>query len=461
MASNLTRNWIQYLKNNQIAALQSDPKSGKINYKRKVTASDVVDFLQNGTDYDDKAINQAIDRVVGSRSGDETSNQEQPADTNLPSVQNQQPGNLATNEPQMRPGSPNSQEPHKPPLAPPSAPSKYASTNQDATDVEPRYGPRPALGGGRKGLPAPATDTEEPQQPAKRTGGKVRGQVSQTPNAIRKRQARANRKGLNEDFKDDPGEELSEKEVESIFRYLNKASPSDSETHSKVSGNASGTAPQNQVNPQEVRTQELEKIKTLIVRTLTPEQRKQLWDALKGATLYEAIIKKYEAEEVFKDVINQSRSNYGQSKITLDQLKDAWAKAGYPDDTDDIGEMLQGMGYDSETVSEVINNVIGNEDEEDSSESRHRSTSNAIVKIAAYIKKAGLTDEITQFMQENFAEELKPKQSMWQKAKGFGKNLFGKKATNEDVKQIFTLMLKENINIVKTIEYAKLGRNKK
>ena len=436
MAANLTRDWIQYLKNNQIAALQSDPKSGKLNYKKPVTTSDVVDFLQNGTDYDDEKINQAIDRVVGNKAGN----------TQLPAVQNQQSNEPKSNEPGVQQGD---QEPQRP------APSKYASTNQDATDVEPRYGPQPALGGGRKGLPAPTPATPtEPQPAAKRTGGKIKGQVSQTPNAIRKRQARADRKGsLNEDFKDEPGEELSEKEVEAIFKILDRAEPD-----KQAAGDVQKTS---QVDPQEIKTQEIEKLKTLIAKTLTPEQRKQLWDAIKGANLSEAIIKKYETEEIFKDIINQSRSNYSQSKITMDQLQAAWQKAGYPQDTDDISEMLQGMGYDAGTVDSVISSVVSDEDAPDEDEGRQQSTSQAILKIAAYIKKAGLTDEITQFMQDNFAEDLKSKQSMWQKAKGFGKNLFGKKATNEDVKRIFTLMIKEHINIIKTIEHAKLGRNKK
>ena len=68
-------------------------------------------------------------------------------------------------------------------------------------------------------------------------------------------------------------------------------------------------------------------------------------------------------------------------------------------------------------------------------------------------------------MQQNFPEDLKPKQSMWQKAKSYGNNLFGKKATTEDVKKIFTLILKEQRTaipaIIKTIEHTRLGRNKK
>ena len=455
MASNLTRGWIQYLKNNQIAALQSDPKSGRLNYKRKVTASDVIDYLQNGTDYDDKSINQAIDQVVGARSGAEEPGQEQPAGSNVPAVQKQQGGALDTG---TTPGNPSPRRPGPQPTQPTRPPSKYAATNGDAEDVQDVSGRRrPALGGGRPGLPAPGTAPEEPQQPAKRTGGKVKGQVSQTPNAIRKRQARANRKGsLNEDFKDDPGEELSEKEVEAIFKALNRAGP-DKQA-------AGGVQKTSSVDPQEVKAQEIEKLKALIAKTLTPEQRKQLWDALQSATLSEAILNKYNTEELFKGIVDQSKASLKQGRITLDQLKDAWQKAGYPEDTEDISKMLQGMGYDRGTVDNVISSVVNGDDDEDvedDSESRQKSSSQAITKIAAYIQKAGLTDEIMQFMQENFPEDLKAKQSMWQKAKGFGKNLFSRKATTEDVRKIFTLMLKEETNIVKTIEHAKLGRNKK
>ena len=466
MAGNLTKGWIQYLKNNQIAAMQSNPKTGRINYKRKPTTSDVVDYLQNGTNYDDKAINNAIDTVIGNRQGPQQDQDDQ-QNTNLPATYTAPGGEVATNDPHMRPGNPQEPEPYKPPLGGPTPPKKY--NNDDATDVEPRYGPRPSVGGGRKGLPAPGTAQQQAEPQAKRTGGKVKGQVSQTPNAVRKRQARANRKGsLNEDFKDDPGEELSEKEVEAIFKAVSKSAPDVSNDSSSDSRSNQGTEPKAKVNPQEVREEELGKLKTLIAKTMSAGQRKQLWDELKGATLAEAAIKRYEVENILKDIVQQSKNSYSQSKITIDQLQDAWKKAGYPEDTGAIAQILQQFGYDSDIITKVMDDVLGNDDDnEDESSSTEQKTSQAVVKIAAYIKKAGLTDEITQFMQENFGAELtaKPKQNMFQRAAAYGKNMFSRKATTEDVRRIFTAILREERTalpkIAKSIEYTKLGRNKK
>ncbi len=60
----LTKTWIQYLKNNRIAELKSDPETGKINYKRKVTSQDVADFLEKNTDFGEEAISNAIHMVL-------------------------------------------------------------------------------------------------------------------------------------------------------------------------------------------------------------------------------------------------------------------------------------------------------------------------------------------------------------------------------------------------------------
>lgn len=432
MASELTRNWIQYLKNNRIAALQSDPKSGKLNYKRKVTVDDVRDYLYNTTEFDKKAIDRAIRSVL--KKGASRPDQEAPAGANVPAVQKQQGSELDTG---MSPGNPSPRLPGPQPTRPTRPPSKYAATNQDATDVEPRYGPRKQLG----------QPEEEPPKEKPRY------------KSIGTKDGKPRLKFVREDFTDNPEPELSEKDVETIFKTLSDAGPD--------MGSDKEVAQKNQIDPQEVKAQEVEKLKKVIAKTMTPEQRKQLWDALKSATLSEAIVNKYETEEIFKDIIGNSRASVKNSGITMDQLHAAWKKEGYPEDTDKISAMLQGMGYDSSAIDGAIGNVMGSDGEDDetdnSSEGRQKSSSEAIKKIAAYIQKAGLTDELLQFMQENFSKELtaEPTQSMWQKAKGVGKNLLGKKATNEEVKKIFTLMLKENTNIAKTIEHIKLGRNKK
>ena len=53
-------------------------------------------------------------------------------------------------------------------------------------------------------------------------GGKIKGQVSTTPGAIRKRAARSNR-GINEDIVDIPDTAISEHDVETVFDILTSA----------------------------------------------------------------------------------------------------------------------------------------------------------------------------------------------------------------------------------------------
>jgi hypothetical protein len=65
----LTREWIQYLKNNQIAELQSNPKTGRLSYRREPTVTDLVTFL--GKDFDEDEILDAIQLVKGDGTNDE------------------------------------------------------------------------------------------------------------------------------------------------------------------------------------------------------------------------------------------------------------------------------------------------------------------------------------------------------------------------------------------------------
>ncbi len=257
MASNqLIKDWIQYLKNNQITALKSDPTSGKLNYRRSPTADDLVNFLQIKTDYDDETINNAINSVVSKKSSGQLAQQ-----VNQPQQSQQQPPQ-ADNPPTQK---------------------KY--NTDDATDVEPRYGPRPALSGPRTALPAPSAPEPAPQptQPGtperKRTGGKIKGEISQTPNAIRKRAARSRRGNINEEFEDDPGEDLSEKDVQAIFDILSQTQPSqDSQTQGSTQNK--GRPQPARVDPQQVRVEEVNKLKRVIRDTMTDQQRLSLWRAL-------------------------------------------------------------------------------------------------------------------------------------------------------------------------------------
>jgi len=245
----LTKEWIQYLKNNQIVELQSDPKTGKLNYKKPVTEDDVIEFLTNNDYFPQEEIDKALDSVAGSN---------QPA-SNIATRQDQQPSDQQ-------------QQSHNQP----SGQQKYDNSN--ATDVEPRYGPRTALPAPTRALSAP-----QPSQPVKksRTGGKQTGQISQTPNAIRKRQSRASRKaGINEDFTDNPGAELSEKQVEEVFKILTAGQ----QAQKQQAGHGQPTDRENtRVDPTQVRAEELNKIKRVIRDKMSDQQRMSLWRALTDA----------------------------------------------------------------------------------------------------------------------------------------------------------------------------------
>ena len=247
----LTKEWIQYLKNNQIVELQSDPQSGKLNYKKPVTEDDVIDFLTNNDYFSQEEIEKALDSVGG----------EQSAASNVatrPTQQQQSPG----------------QEPQTQDQPEPAARPTYDNSN--ATDVEPRYGPRTSLPAPTRALPAPV----QPEKKS-RTGGKQPGQVSQTPNAIRKRQSRANRRsGINEDFTDNPGAELSEKQVEEVFKILTAGQ----QAQKQQAGHGQPADQENpRVDPVQVRIEEINKIKRVIRDKMSDQQRMSLWRALTDA----------------------------------------------------------------------------------------------------------------------------------------------------------------------------------
>lgn len=60
----LTKQWIQYLKSNQIVSNNSDPKTGDLKYHKKVTVEDVSRFLEVTTDFSPTLIARAINSVM-------------------------------------------------------------------------------------------------------------------------------------------------------------------------------------------------------------------------------------------------------------------------------------------------------------------------------------------------------------------------------------------------------------
>lgn len=214
-APELVKPWIEYLKNNQIVAMQSDPKTGDLQYKRKVTTDDLKKFLAGASHYSDNEVNAAISQVVG----------------------NKQPG--SSEEPQNK--APSFGQPAPAPSKvtykgiPGKAPLPQASTNtQGAYSMKSAVTPTTKT--------QPAQQAPAPQQPqAQPQNASAKKELSQTPNAIRKRNARAKAKQtapVTEGFKDLPSQELSEDDIEAIFAAL--ATPKEQPQQSSGKTNTGG-----------------------------------------------------------------------------------------------------------------------------------------------------------------------------------------------------------------------------
>lgn len=59
----LLKGWIQYMKNNRIVRMQSDPQTGNLNYTRSPTIDDLNKFLAGKTNYKTPTINKAISKT--------------------------------------------------------------------------------------------------------------------------------------------------------------------------------------------------------------------------------------------------------------------------------------------------------------------------------------------------------------------------------------------------------------
>ena len=285
------------------------------------------------------------------------------------------------------------------------------------------------------------------------TGGKQTGQQSQSRNAINKRNARTkpgDQMQLVEEFTDKPIE-LDEKDVEEVFALLYPAEK-----------------PQ---TPDDKKQADLEKLKKLIKTGMSTGQRKALWKALNESMLFEQYVDSNDVKELF----NQARQ-LRSGALSIETLRQAWKNSGYPTDTSDIAAILRTAGFGEKEIEQVFNQVLGDyeddgNDEEYVDDEEDTPSSPALIKIAEYVKKNGLRDELVAFLQDEFGEELsdieepEPKKSMFDRAKEFGKKMFNRKATTEEVRQIFTAILLEERTMlstrIKEQEKSLLGRSRK
>jgi len=409
----LTKDWIQYLKNNRIVDLKSDP-SGKLNYRRDVTAQDLEKFLD--ISFPEEKVSNAIKMVLAKKGAGNGQSKLQ----NNPTQQ--QPGSsLSTwSQSETTPGQPvpqgqqriGSSVPPASPQQPAAKKSKYSK--DDAEDIEFR----------------------EP--------GQKKGKVKE---AIR----------------DNPGDTFSEDDVEAVFRLL-------------TSPGAEQPSQEEPAQQAEVSTEQkqaaLKKIKYAIRDVLSPKQRKTFWRALNDTNISESLITTADAKALLQGAAKlRSKPTLGgrifkglqKDKIEVNDLQQAWKEAGFPDDTRDIAAILKDQfGFSEDEIEKVFSNVFDSDDEDEDNDNEPVA-SPAIQGMVDHINELGLTDEVKKFMEKEFGQELglQDNPGMFSKLKKF----FGKKAVAEDVRYIFTAIIqeerKDRFAILRQQEQTHLGRSKK
>ena len=452
----LTRKWIEYMRGMQIIKKQSDP-SGKLAYKRAVTSADLVHFLTTYTHLDENTIHDAIETVLNKsgKSPDSAPHPEQDPSNQRTTTQ-QDPSNQRTTTQQDTYPASHSADSPSPDVPHPAPPTQRRWNNDDAEDVDYRDVPQP-----------------DPRQlhysgRVNARGGKKAGIVSQTPNAINKRNARARKKTLKEAFVDTVVE-LSEADVEGVFKILQPQI---------LDPNTMGTSGRSTQQKKSASPDDIEKVKNIIKTKMNARLRKMLWQVLQESAISEAYISKQQTNKIFQDVIdNKSYGKLRNKSITLQDLQQAWKQSGFSTDTQDIGDILQSKGFGSTEIYRVFDRVLGGNADyktEDNNNAPDEQPTPAIIKFGQYIQKHGYRDDIIAFMQQEFGDELAPPEpapeadsrGFARKAMDWAKNKFGKKtATVEEIRQIFTAMLLEErteLHLrVKDAELALFGRLRK
>jgi hypothetical protein len=425
----LTREWIQFLKNNQIVSTNSDPKTGKLKYNRKPNVQELIRFLSLKTDFDEEDIRRAIKTVMSKKgvgihpeepktlgaTPPETSQQRQ-----LPGPKSDKVSTWQHDE--LTPGK---RQAPKTPMPPQDKTRKYS--NDDAEDVEFRDAP---LGPG-----------EPPALTHKR----------------RPRFKYRNKDGLNEDFYDRQGAELDENDIKEIFRILLSPAPAMAEPTEEP-----GPSDEEKIAKKQ---EYMRKLKQMIREVMTPQQRKALWRAL-GENLTESIINRADAEEIFKDAAYLRSKPTGLGKIfkglrkdtvSVEDLRQVWANGlegdgsdGYSNDTNDIKRILLKFGFGEKEINKVFAQVFNTDDGDYDEITDAPAGSPAVQKVADLAKEYGLSKQLRAFLEQEFSDEL---------------GLDKRKAMSEDVRQIFTFMVQEErtelARLIHEQEQRQLGRTRK
>lgn len=258
--TSLKKNWIQFLKNNQIVAYKSDPNTGSLKYNRPVTTADLMGFLES--EFETADIKKAIGSVMSSRSG----NPDQSSDQNdlqiqndldrvdkVPNQQNNQQGGLSGSDTPRR---------------------KLSSDPNGVIDVDAREIPdNNRLSNPQRKIPLDpnsAVDVDSREVPDEKPDDQISGKPSEITHKRKPRFKYRHKKGISEAIRERPGPTLSEKDVEAIFSILisskNKLSPKKSNSLS--------------TNSQSSKDEEFRQLKRMIRDKMSDSQRKALWRAL-------------------------------------------------------------------------------------------------------------------------------------------------------------------------------------
>lgn len=157
-----------------------------------------------------------------------------------------------------------------------------------------------------------------------------------------------------------------------------------------------------------------------------------------------------DTKEIFKTASTLKNTRFGSNKKrpTVADLHAAWkdhTPNKYPDDTEDISNILQGFGYSDNEIESVYNHVLGEIN------LNQPPISPTIQKIADYIIANDMKSEMIEFLEGNYA---------------FKENkTFKDKLVVEEIREIFThIVEEEGLNrpqMIKELDFERLGRYKK
>lgn len=138
-----------------------------------------------------------------------------------------------------------------------------------------------------------------------------------------------------------------------------------------------------------------------------------------------------------------------KDKIDVNDIMQEWLAQGRPDDTRDIKRILSAkFGFSDKEINKVFSTIFGQD--KDSGEAEQPVASPTIQKLADYMKKNGLADDMKAFMQEEFGKEL---------------GLSESKMVYEDIRRVFMHIVQEErldrFELIRQLEQTQLGRTKK